>query len=325
MALSEFSLIDRYFKTALSAGCVGVGDDAAVMPWVGARKLVACKDVLVQGRHFFADVDPAALGHKSLAVNLSDLAALGATPVGCLLGLALPRIDEPWLEHFSAGLQALAHQWGCPLIGGDTVSTDQGIVISVTALGSLPQDQPGLLRSAARIDDDIWFSGQLGAADLALRILQGSLTDPHDLLSQVRDSLERPQPRIALGQRLLEVANAAIDISDGLVQDLGHLLQQSQVGAVLELDLLPAHPSLAGLPEQVVQQAILGGGDVYELCFTAAPERHADVLAIGQSLGLQLTCIGRITAGGQLMGRRSNGDLAVLSNKGFDHFSGAGA
>ncbi len=322
MALGEFSLIDRYFKKKPPAQVIGVGDDAAVLPWANQGSLVVCKDLLIQGRHFFSDVAPDALGHKALAVNLSDLAAMGARPIGCLLGLALPSVDEPWLEKFASGFLALAHAHGSPLVGGDTVATNDGLVISVTALGYLPDAQPGLLRRGACVDDRLWVSGYLGAADLALKILQGNLVDEQGVLPQIRQSLEWPEPRVSLGQRLLGVAHAAIDISDGLVQDLGHLLDQSGVGAVLEIARLPAHPSLAKLSPDMVQQAMLGGGDVYELCFTAPASKDAEVLAIGLALDLPLTCIGYITAERQLMGRYPNGQHRILSQKGFDHFAG---
>lgn len=322
MALGEFSLIDRYFKKEPPAQVIGVGDDAAVLPWANKGSLVVCKDLLVQGRHFFADVAPDALGHKALAVNLSDLAAMGATPIGCLLGLGLPSVDEAWLEKFAAGFLALAQAHGSPLVGGDTVATNDGLFISVTAFGHLPDVQPGLLRRAACVDDRIWVSGNLGAADLALKILQGTLIDEHGVLPQIRQSLEWPEPRVSLGQRLLGVAHAAIDISDGLVQDLGHLLDQSGVGAVLEIARLPAHPSLINLSPDLVGQAMLGGGDAYELCFTAPASRDAEVRAIGRALDLPLTCIGYITAERQLMGLYPNGQCGVLSQKGFDHFAG---
>ncbi len=328
MALGEFTLIDRYFKRPLRSGAalgaVGVGDDAAILPVKAGHHLVVCKDVLVQGRHFFPDVSPHSLGHKSLAVNLSDLAAMGATPIACLLGLALPTVNEAWLASFANGLHQLADQYDCPLVGGDTVASESGILISVTALGLLPHDQPGLLRSAAQVDDDIWISGPLGAPDIALQILNGSLDDPHDRLSVIRATLESPEPRVVLGQQLLGVAHASIDISDGLTQDLGHLLKASGVGAVLEVDGLPIHPALTSFEPSVVEQAVLHGGDVYELCFTAAVSRRARIEAIGQSLGLSLVRVGQIRLNPGLFGQ-TQGRLVELASKGFDHFSGEGA
>ena len=327
MALGEFSLIDRFFKrAAYPLGIdVGVGDDAAVMSVPAGHRLVACKDVLVQGRHFFADVSPHTLGHKSLAVNLSDLAAMGATPLGCLLGIGLPTVDETWLDSFVDGFSALAQRYGCPLVGGDTVGSDQGLFISVTALGTLPDQQLGLLRSAAQVDDDIWVSGTLGASDIALRIMQGSVTDTRGQLVDLRTALECPEPRVALGQRLLGLAHAAIDISDGLSQDLSHILKASNVGAVIDIDCLPVHPQLDAFDASLQQQAVLHGGDVYELCFTAPVHARETIDQMSRELDLPLTRIGQICAEDQLRARDHNGRLVDIVNRGFDHFSGGGA
>jgi len=328
MALGEFSLIDRFFKSASSSDgvssgvSVGIGDDAAVMALPADHRLVVCKDVLVQGRHFFPDVAPDTLGHKCLAVNLSDLAAMGATPIGCLLGIGLPTVDETWLGAFADGFNALAKRYQCPLIGGDTVGSDQGLFISVTALGALPIKHTGLLRSAAQVDDDIWISGSLGAADLALRIMQGTLADTAAALPNLRAALEQPAPRVQLGQHLLGVAHAAIDISDGLAQDLGHVLKASKVGAVLELDALPAHPNIQGFDRAVRQEALLHGGDVCELCFTASPQKRLAIEQIGQALALPLTRVGTIRAQPGLLGQQGDGSYIEISGRGFDHFSG---
>lgn len=325
MALSEFSLIDRYFKRPLSCasnpGALGVGDDAAILPIRSGHKLVACKDLLLEGRHFFSDVSPDSLGHKSLAVNLSDLAAMGATPIGCLLGLGISSVNEQWLSSFAAGFNALADRSGCPLIGGDTVASDKGIVISVTALGTLPDQESGLLRSAAQVGDDIWVSGPLGAPHVTLQILLGNVDDPRRCLPAIRQTLERPQPRTALGPRLLGVAHSAIDISDGLTQDLGHLLKDSGVGAVLKLNELPVHRALASFESNLVREAVLYGGDVYELCFTAPVKHRQLVLEIGQSLGLEVCRIGSVQATGGLF-TQNDGELTELAPGGFDHFAG---
>lgn len=327
MALGEFSLIDRYFKRPLppesSPGTLGVGDDAAVLPISPGHKLVACKDVLLEGRHFFSDVSPYSLGHKSLAVNLSDLAAMGAKPIGCLLGLGIASADEQWLASFAAGLNAIADQWDCPLVGGDTVSSDKGIFVSVTALGTLPEGEPGLLRSGAQVGDDIWVSGPLGAPHIALQILAGKIQDPWHCLPTIRHTLELPWPRVDLGQRLLGVAHAAIDISDGLTQDLSHVLKASGVGALLELDDMPVHPGLASLEPRMVREAVLHGGDVYELCFTAPVGVRERVVEISQSLGLGACRVGRIEATPGLFAREG-GEIAELVAGGFDHFAGGG-
>lgn len=318
--MDEFGLINRYFKSAVDPDMVGVGDDAAVLPVPQGMSLVVCKDVLIEGRHFFSDVDPKSLGHKSLAVNLSDLAAMGATPHACLLGLGLPRVNEAWVSAFAQGLLTLGKQWHCPLVGGDTVSTPEGITISVTAIGLLPSASRGLLRSAAKPGDDIWVSGSLGAADVALRILQQRLPDPEHHLHTLRRALEWPEPRVSLGQRLLGMAHAAIDISDGLLQDMSHILKASHVGATLRLDKLPVHPALATFDASVVGEALLEGGDVYELCFTAPKTQHEAVVALGQELSMPLTCIGEVTAGGGLLGVQADGTQTVLQPRGFNHF-----
>ena len=320
MALDEFGLIERYFTAPAPDDLLSVGDDAAILPMTGAESLVACKDVLIQGRHFFPDVDPESIGHKSLAVNLSDLAAMGATPKACLLGLALPGIEEPWVQRFSRGFLALADQWGCPLVGGDTVASQGGIVISVTALGTLAASNPGLRRSSASVGDDVWLSGDLGAPDVALRIMLGELKDPGDRLPILRRALEWPQPRVLLGQRLLGLATAAIDVSDGLLQDLGHILTASNVGARLWLDSLPVHSGLAGFNSSIVEQAALSGGDVYELCFCAPVDQREAIAGLGHALALRLTRIGQITDTPGLFGQYADGKILPLETTGFNHF-----
>ncbi len=232
----------------VSAGVLGVGDDAARLRLPPNTDLVSCKDLLIEGRHFFANVSPDTLGHKALAVNLSDLAAMGAKPLACLLGIGLvtPRAD--WLAEFADGFYRLADQWQCPLIGGDTIASEFGTVISVTVMGTLPSGELGLRRNRGQIDDDLWVSGDLGGADVALRALQGDVNISPELLAATRARLERPEPRVALGQALLPHAHAAIDISDGLTQDLQHLLKASNCGAEIYWQQLPIHPMIQTLP-----------------------------------------------------------------------------
>jgi len=303
---------------------LGHGDDAARLRVPPDTDLVTCKDLLIEGRHFFADVDPYLLGHKALAVNLSDLAAMGATPLACLLGIGLPRTDDPWLEAFAQGFYQLADQWHCPLIGGDTVGSEQGVVISVTALGTLPQGQLGLRRDLAMVDDDIWVSGDLGAADIALKGLTGVLDLPPERLAGVRPHLEQPMPRVALGRALLPLAHAAIDISDGLVQDLQHVLDASHCGAILEQASLPIHPSLSGFESTIVQSAILHGGDAYELCFTAPVAARKAIEALSESQAVSLTRIGTVCAQQGLFLRQQDGQLNAAKGSGFDHFKRSG-
>ncbi|HEY9572165.1 MAG TPA: thiamine-phosphate kinase, partial [Pusillimonas sp.] len=270
---NEFDLIAHYFSRPAPSGFLGVGDDCALIPVEPGYRLASSADLLIEGRHFFSDVDPAALGHKALAVNLSDLAAMGAQPLACLLSLSLPTIDHDWLAAFTNGFYALADQAQCPLVGGDTTRSVAGIVINVTVMGQV-KPQEALLRSGARAHDDIWVTGTLGAADIALRLLQGTLSANPALLTATRTALERPLPPWRFAQALAGVAHAALDISDGLLQDLGHILQASACGAELDYDALPIDPALQGLDEALAQNAVLAGGDVYQLCFTAAPEQR---------------------------------------------------
>lgn len=325
---SEFDLISRFFKRPVPAGMLGGGDDCALFRITPGLELATSKDLLLEGRHFFSDVDPFTLGHKSLAVSLSDLAAMGAKPVACLLGLALPSFDEAWVARFADGFYALADQHGCALIGGDTTRSEQGIAISVTVLGEVDPAH-AMRRSAAKAGDDIWVSGQLGAADVAYRILAGLLKDgPNEglfglegsLLEQTRDSLERPNPRVFLGRRLAAHTHAAIDISDGLLQDLCHILHASGVGARIDESLLPVHPALAQLSQADRRRAVLAGGDVYELCLTATEDQRDDFERIGLEAGVPLTRVGQITAGTELSVYDDAGQLIQPLPQGFDHF-----
>jgi thiamine-monophosphate kinase len=327
MSLGEFDLIEQFFKHSPQKVNqwvdVGVGDDAAILSIPPHTRLVACKDLLIEDRHFFPD-DPAhSIGHKALAVNLSDLAAMGATPVACLLGIGLPESDPDWLGAFSDGFLALADSYGCSLIGGDTVLSPQARVISVTALGTLPLMQTGIRRDGAKLGDDIWVSGQLASAHLALSILMDELADPTGQLSTLLPALRYPNARVELGQRLLGLAHAAIDISDGLVQDLSHLLKASGVGALLQLNHLPIPVSARCFADSIVEQAALYGGDVYELCFTAPGAQRDAIGLLSQSLGLELTCIGVITDRPGVVAQRANGTQILLDVRGFDHFKGS--
>lgn len=316
---SEFDLIARYFKRPAPAGLLGVGDDCALFPVPAGMQVATSTDLLIEGRHFFPDVDPQALGHKSLAVNLSDLAAMGARPLGCVLGLALPQASEPWVAAFARGFHALADAQGCPLIGGDTTRSPRDRVISVTVFGAVAADR-ALRRDAAQPGDDIWVSGTLGAADVAYRLLDGQWSADAALLAATRRALEWPEPRVALGQALSGIARAAIDISDGLVQDLGHILSASGVGAQLHYDAMPVAPALQGLSAAAELQAVLGGGDVYELCFTAAAAQREQVLSAAARAGVAVTAVGRITqACGMVVLDADGQPLSALPN-GFDHF-----
>jgi len=317
---SEFDLIARFFTRPTPDAVLGVGDDAALLAVSPGMELAVSTDMLVSGQHFFPDVDPYLLGHKTLAVNLSDLAAMGATPRWALLSLALPAAETGWLEVFSRGLFDMAARFEVSLVGGDT--TRGPLNMSVTLLGEVPAGQ-ALRRSAARDGDDIWVSGDLGGAALGLRYLLGEadLADAGEIEACLT-RLHAPEPRVALGRALLGVAHATIDISDGLLADLGHILACSKAGAAIEFACLPAHPAVAArLPHALMQRCLLAGGDDYELCFTAAAERAHVVLAAAAAARVHVTRIGRITAEPGLRLLAANGARMEVQETGFDHFS----
>jgi thiamine-monophosphate kinase len=317
---SEFDLIARYFHRQAPADILGVGDDCALFGVPRGQQVAVSTDLLLEGRHFFSDVDPRALGHKALAVNLSDLAAMGADPIGCLLGLALPVVNESWLAAFAEGFHALAERHGCPLIGGDTTRSQSDIALSVTVFGAVSPEK-ALRRDGAVAGDEIWVSGALGAADLAYRLLSGKLPPDANRLAAARIALEWPNPRVELGAVLRGIAHAAIDLSDGLLADLGHILDASGVGAELVFADLPVAPPLKDLPANVIEQALLGGGDVYELCFTAPREARDRVIAASVSVDVPVTRIGFIRAARGLVVLDSKGLPKGDLPAGFDHFS----
>ena len=297
MSLGEFDLIARYFQRPAAVGprraIVGNGDDCAVIAPAAGMQLAISTDTLVEGRHFLSTVPAARLGHKALAVNLSDLAACGARPLGFTLALTLPRVDEAWLADFARGLLDLADEHDCELVGGDT--TAGPLAIGITVFGEVPAGQ-ALLRSGAQVGDDIWVSGHPGEARLALEAFRGSLHPglSTEAFEACRLAMECPDPRVALGEGLRGLAHAAIDLSDGLLGDLGHILRRSRVGADLFADALPRSPWLSERPVAQQLDCILAGGDDYELLFTVAPARREAVAALGAGLGLPLTRIGRI-------------------------------
>ncbi|MES2384896.1 MAG: thiamine-phosphate kinase [Pseudomonadota bacterium] len=324
--MGEFDLIARYFQRPTTRAVLGIGDDCALLQPAAGMQLAVSSDMLVEGRHFFPDVDPSALGHKALAVNLSDLAACGAQPLAFTLALALPRADEAWLAAFSRGLFALADAHGCELVGGDT--TQGPLNICITVFGEVPRGQ-ALLRSGARAGDDIYVSGTLGDARLALEALRGTLTLPPGWMGAARTRLERPTPRLALGMALRGIASAAIDISDGLVGDLGHILQASRVGA--RIDTAIAVDLLAGDGEAHVPQGlfhhearlgcVLAGGDDYELAFTAPVSARAAVEAAALEARTPVTCIGHIESAPGLRLVDGAGQPVSGNFASFDHFA----
>ncbi|ABX33357.1 thiamine-monophosphate kinase [Delftia acidovorans SPH-1] len=321
--MGEFDLIRRFFQRPVRRAALGVGDDCALLAPAPGMQLAVSSDMLVEGRHFFADVDPRLLGHKCLAVNLSDLAACGARPLAFTLALSLPRADAAWTEAFAGGLLALADAHGCELVGGDT--TQGPLNICITVFGEVPPGQ-ALLRSGARAGDDIWVSGSLGDARLALEALLGHTTLPPGTLAAARQRLEAPTPRVALGQALRGIASSALDVSDGLLGDLGHILAQSRVGASLDTRLITPlldagrHTPLA---IDLLHQCTLSGGDDYELCFTAPADRRDAVQAAGRDSATRVTRIGCIEEqpGLRLIGP----DGAAMAPRwtSFDHFAAA--
>jgi len=318
--LTEFELIRRYFSRPAPSAVLGVGDDCTLLRPALDMQLAVSTDMLVEGRHFLAGTDARRLGHKSLAVNLSDLAAMGADARWALLALALPAADETWVAAFAEGFYALAARHGVELVGGDT--TRGPLCISVTVMGQVP---PGLAlqRDGARVGDDIWVSGTLGDAALGLAHLQGRVTLPEQAARHCVDKLETPQPRLELGGRLRGLASSTLDVSDGLVGDLGHILAASGVGAQLEFDRLPRSQALSSCTDAaLVEQCLLSGGDDYEVLFTAAPAERGALDTLAGELGLPLTRIGTIFAG-QLPARviRADGSEVVVLHGGFDHFA----
>jgi thiamine-monophosphate kinase len=327
-ALTEFELIDRFFRrpensTDNTRGIVlGIGDDAALLAPTPGNQLAASVDMLVSGRHFFADVEPEALGHKALAVNLSDMAAMGATPRWALLAGALPDADPQWLKAFARGFFALATAHGVDLVGGDT--TRGPLNLCVTLLGEVPAGT-ALLRSGALAGDSIWLSGALGDASLALAHHAGRVVLSADEAAACWNALLRPAPRVALGIQLRGLASAAIDVSDGLVGDLGHVLEASKVGAVLELAAIPRSKALdrqlASSAHDIALQCLLAGGDDYELCFTAAPSHDPRVVALAVELGLELRRVGTIAPEPGLVVQDSSGRPLAPLPQAYDHFA----
>ena len=319
MPEGEFEFIARRLRPLATApGALDLIDDAALLDPTPDKQLVLAKDAMVAGVHFLEGDPPGQIAKKLLRVNLSDLAAMGAAPLGYLLALARSReIADDWLAEFCAGLAADNAAFGIGLLGGDTVSTPGPLTLSLTAVGEVPKGA-ALLRSGARAGDDIWVSGTLGDAALGLKVLQGELEVAVDARAALIAHYRLPQPRLALGQALRGVAGAAIDISDGLVADLGHILEASGVAAELRADQLPLSAAARDLPG--ARDAALAGGDDYELLFTASPARRAEIAALARRLGLPLTCIGQIRAGSDLSILDAAGQEIKVAKRGWQHF-----
>ena len=317
MPIGEFDLIAKYFTRTVTRAALGVGDDCALFATSPGMQLAVSSDMLVEGRHFLPTVAPDRLGHKALAVNLSDLAACGAKPIAFTLALAMPRVDERFLEGFARGLLALADAHECELIGGDT--TQGPLNLCITVFGEVPKGE-ALLRAGARPGDDLYISGTVGDARLALEVFRGTLALDGDAFESVRRAMELPQPRVGLGLALRGIATSAIDVSDGLLGDLAHVLRRSNVGADLLVDAVPRSNVLAALPAAQQREWTLSGGDDYELIFTAPPALASQVAAAAGAARVEVTRIGGITAaaGLRLVDRR--GEQVANTFGSFDHF-----
>jgi thiamine-monophosphate kinase len=317
MPIGEFELIDRYFTRPVRRAVLGIGDDCALLEPAPGMQLAVSSDMLLEGRHFLSTVEPERLGHKALAVNLSDLAACGARPLAFSLALALPEADAGFLEGFAAGLFALADRHGCELIGGDTTRGPLAICISV--FGEVPTGR-ALLRSGACAGDDLYISGTVGDARLALEVFRGRVALEGRAFEQVRRAMEQPEPRIALGLALRAVASSAIDVSDGLLGDLRHVLARSGVGATVEVDAVPRSAVLAAQAPALQRICTLAGGDDYELLFSAPASAAAAVVAAAREAGVGVTRIGRIEQAAGLRLLDADGRALADGFGSFDHF-----
>ena len=334
-SLGEFDLIQRFFKTQSelmlatnpTAVKLGIGDDCALLKTDPNEEIAITSDMLVSGRHFFPDANPQWLGWKALAVNLSDLAAMGARPLGFTLALALPEVNSAWLEGFSKGLFSIANQYSCPLIGGDT--TAGPLNICITAFGGIPKEK-AIRRSGASEGDDVWVSGSVGDARLALAALRHEIELSKEDLESVEARMHQPSPRINLGIALRDIANAALDVSDGLLGDLKHILKQSGKDADIFLDRIPKSATLRKQVQNIQDQYAACGGDDYELCFTAPTSKRDAIAKISADLNIPLTHIGNIKSMRELnpeinlinsAGVALNSEEAKKLLKSFDHFA----
>lgn len=319
---SEFQLIEQYFTHAAPRTLLGVGDDAALIRPSRGQVLAVATDMLVGGRHFFKDADPESIGHKALAVNLSDMAAMGAAPRWATMGIALPKADARWVAAFSKGFMALARKYGVDLIGGDTTRGPLNICVQI--IGEVPARQ-ALRRDGAKPGDDIWVSGTLGDAALAVAARTKRIKLKPAERTQALQRLDWPEPRIALGLALRGAARSAIDVSDGLVADLGHICERSRVAAVVAFERLPVSAILRRhLASPVARSALIAGGDDYELCFTAVPAKRAAIERAAARVRARVTRIGRVIRAPagvcSVVVMDRDGLPLPLMQRGFDHF-----
>ena len=315
----EFNLVQQYFSRPSPDAVLGGGDDCALLQATPGMQLAVSTDTLVTGVHFFPDADPSLLGWKSMAVNISDLAAMGATPRWATLAITLPYIDDEWLAAYADGLYRCATQYGVNLVGGDT--TRGALSMTFTVIGEVPAGQ-ALRRDGAKPGDTVWVSGTLGEAAFALAAIQGQLNLSDTDFAILSTRLHAPTPRVALGLALRQLATSAIDISDGLLADLGHILQRSHVGAELDYTRIPVSEIVHDLAAHpAFDRCVLAGGDDYELCFTAPAHRHDAIAALSASLNVRLTAIGQISAIEGLRLMDADGQRVALDSAGFDHFA----
>jgi thiamine-monophosphate kinase len=316
---TEFELIDRFFSRPGGDARLGVGDDAALVEPAPGHDLVVTTDTLVSGIHFLPEAEPRGLGYKALAVNLSDLAAMGARPRWALLAITVPKVDEPWLSAFAEGFYDLARRHEVTLIGGDT--TRGPLAITVTALGEVATGS-ALRRDGARVGDELWVSGQIGSAALALRHVRGEVRLKGNGLEACMSRLEAPIPRVELGKELVKVASSAIDVSDGLVADAGHICTCSGVGIEISYADVPSISDVTHLKgDQVIREALLAGGDDYELLFTVPTGGSLQMDSISARVGLALTRIGRVVAGEGVRVLDASGEEIAVDIGGYEHFA----
>jgi thiamine-monophosphate kinase len=317
---SEFDLIARHFTKPAANAVLGVGDDCALVDVTNGMDLAVSTDTMVSGTHFFPDVDPENLGHKTLAVNLSDIAAMGAMPYWAMLALTLPSVDHPWLAAFAKGFFDLAAEYNVSLIGGDT--THGPLTITVTIMGQVPTGA-ALRRNGAKVGNDVWVSGNVGDAALAVAHRHGKVVLTERDYREAVMRLYEPTPRVALGQALRGMATSAIDISDGLIADLGHICRLSGVGATVELGSIPVSEIGARhFNDDAGLTAIVAGGDDYELCFTAPANSRESIEDLTDVLGMPLTRIGQIKRGKGVSLLGADGKPMKIDGRGYDHFSG---
>ncbi len=327
--LDEFALIDRFFSNCADGlgawRSQGIGDDCAFLD-IGSSRVAVTTDMMALGTHFLEDADPYYVGRKALAVNLSDLAAAGASPRAFFLSIGLPKVDSQWLESFSKGLLEMAKEYGCPLLGGDTTKTPKvgnmygKTTISITALGELPPKM-GLTRSGSKAGDEIWVSGTIGDAYAALAAIRGEFIVSNSDLAFFKSRMDNPTPRIELGRRLLGIATSCCDISDGLITDLGHILKRSNVSAELHWDSFPKSEAMSRLSEDRQIKSVLSGGDDYELLFTVPKAHSKTVKELSAALGLRLTCIGKIVKPDLPLSIRDRFGQEMIAEPGFNHFA----